>query len=203
MRVVEAENYIEPRDALAHDWSRFMSTVLPQARWMPVPNLGKDVIDFVKHWQLNSFILTGGNNLFECEIRDETEFVLLEYAMQEKLPVLGVCRGMQVMCYHFGGEILACPDTSRHVATTHLIHFQNDIMNWNEQTLEVNSFHENCVGLPEIFDGQLEPFAVSEDGIVEGVKSRDGKMMGIMWHPERENPAFEFDEYLIKSFLFR
>ena len=200
MRIIDAVNYTEPRDALAHDWGVFMKKVLPQAGWIPVPNLGYDVIDYVKRWQLNGFILTGGNNLFEAKLRDETEFALLEYAIRERLPVLGVCRGMQFMCHYFGQDIFPCPDTSRHVATNHRINLIDSLMQWKEE-LQVNSYHEYCAGLAKTFKASLLPFAVSEDGLVEGVKSGDEKLLGIMWHPERINPASRFDEYLIKNFF--
>ena len=65
MRVTDAVGYNEPRDSLAQDWAAFMAVVLPEAIWLPIPNLGTEVGRFVNEWELDGFILTGGNDVGE------------------------------------------------------------------------------------------------------------------------------------------
>ncbi|WP_343089257.1 gamma-glutamyl-gamma-aminobutyrate hydrolase family protein [Methanocalculus natronophilus] len=203
MRVVEATGYVEPRDALAQDWSVFLKRVLPDAHWIPVPNIGKDVSELIEYWGLNGFILTGGNNIHDAPIRDETELTMLEYATRNTLPVLGVCRGMQMICHYYNQSPLPCQNPHNHVATIHRVHLTDNFLQWDEDELTVNSFHEQCVGTGDHFRGELKSFAIADDGLVEGVINAEKTLLGIMWHPERENPASDFDEYLIRTFFSR
>ena len=63
MRIVHAENYREPRDALAQDWHRFMAVAL-RLVWLPVPNLGpEDSRRFCERWRLDGLILSGGEDI--------------------------------------------------------------------------------------------------------------------------------------------
>ncbi len=59
MRITKASGYLETRDALSQDWPGFMHSVLPEALWMPLPNLGRDIVEYVTSWDPNGFIITG------------------------------------------------------------------------------------------------------------------------------------------------
>jgi len=203
MRVMEMTEYVEIRDVLAHDWSAYLKTVLLDAHWIPVPNIGKDVCDFIEFWELNGFILTGGNNINEVQLRDETEWIILEYAIKKKLPVFGICRGMQMICHYCNLNPFPCPNPQTHIASNHSIKLINNFLQWYGDELMVNSFHSQCVGMVDSFTGRLIPFAIACDGLVEGVIDVERKLCGIMWHPERKNPASKFDNYLIQSFFSR
>ena len=54
-------------------------------------------------------IIPGGNDLFKknklTKIRFKIEKILIKHSLKKKIPLLGVCRGMQIMNYHFGGKI--------------------------------------------------------------------------------------------------
>ncbi len=203
MRVVEAKGYNEPRDALAHDWPVYLHNTFPEVKWLPVPNIKDKVLDYVKYWQLNGFILTGGNNLFENEGRDETELVLLAYAVEHDLPVLGVCRGLQLICHYFNQNIVSCPSQLNHVAKDHPVQLDGPPVDWHEEYLQVNSYHESCISYSKNDNNlYLTPFAWSEDGMVEGVYCKNKKITGVMWHPERNNPGTEFDKKLIRKLFW-
>jgi glycerol kinase len=61
MREVHPSGYDEPRDALARAWGKFMREALPEAAWMPFPNVGSDLAPhYCDRWGLNALILTGG-----------------------------------------------------------------------------------------------------------------------------------------------
>ena len=192
MRVVETLEYFEPRDALSQEWPRFMKDVLPEARWIPVPNVERDVVKFADGWSLNGFIITGGNDLYSCPSRDETERILLDYALNKHLPVFGVCRGLQIMAHYFGHKISACSATA-HVATNHPVHLIGSPFGWKETSIMVNSYHGYCIGDSELFTAPFIPFAVGTDGLVEGARHQNHKLLGTMWHPERDNPADSFE----------
>ena len=175
MRVLEAQGYHEPRDALAQDWSSFLSTALPNAAWLPLPNLGANKARaYCEKWGINRLILTGGEDIGVSAIRDETEQDLLIWAKERAVPVLGVCRGMQMMAVWAG---VALKPVEGHVRTRHLLH--GDFMH------EVNSFHN--YGLADCPHG-FEVTARAEDGEIEAIRNTGQNWEGWMWHPERENP---------------
>ena len=175
MRVLEAQGYHEPRDALAQDWSSFISAALPNAAWLPLPNLGANKIRiYCEKWGINRLILTGGEDIGVSTIRDETERDLLVWAKERAVPVLGVCRGIQMMAVWAG---VALKPVEGHVRTRHLL--RGDFMH------EVNSFHN--YGLADCPHG-FEVTARAEDGEIEAIRNTEQNWEGWMWHPERENP---------------
>ena len=200
MRVVDAAEYAEPRDALAQDWPKFMRRVLPEARWLPLPNLGNEIIYYNQWWDLNGFLITGGNNLFEKPERDRTETALIGYSLENNLPVYGVCRGFQIMAHYFGHKITSCRPGG-HAGTRHKVHLLNDPCKCHEGELVVNSYHDNCARHVDEYTGPLIPFAVDDEDRVEGFRHVERKLMAVMWHPERESPLFDFDVNLVQDFF--
>ena len=180
MRVLSVEGYDEPRDALAQNWGRFLKVVFPGAPWIPLPNLGADAIrGYAEHWGFNRLLLTGGEDLGACPIRDETERELLTLARERDLPVLGICRGMQIMASYLGARL---KPVEGHVRRRHVL--QGTFVH------EVNSFHK--YGLATCPEG----FAVTgraEDGEIESIAGVELRWEGWMWHPERETPFNSVD----------
>ena len=173
MRILEARGYYEPRDALAHDWSSFLRVALSNAAWLPLPNLGANSIRvYCEKWGINRLILTGGNDIGVSPIRDETEQDLLSWARENAVPVLGICRGMQVMAMWVGAEL---KPVAGHVRTRHQLA--------GEITGEVNSYHNDA--LAECPPG-FTVLARSEDDEIEAIRHESLPWEGWMWHPERE-----------------
>jgi putative glutamine amidotransferase len=173
MRVVEAVGYHEPRDALAQDWAAFLQAALPGAAWLPVPNLGAGAARaFCETWGLDRLILTGGEDIGACAARDATERDLLAWAEDRSVPVLGICRGMQLLATHAGGGLRR---VEGHVRRRHQLA--------GEITQGVNSFHG--MGLDGCPPG-YRVLATAEDGEIEAIAHRSLPWAGWMWHPERE-----------------
>ena len=199
-RIVNAENYYEPRDCLARDWSFFLEKFLDKKdAWQPLPNIGSKIAEHSKKWGLNSFVFSGGENIGENEIRDKTEKKLFDFAIKNKFPVLGVCRGAQFINHCMGGKLIKC-DSKIHVAKDHLVEIKENPFVDVENEIIVNSFHNFAIKENDL--GQnLIPMAVSEEGFVEGFFSEDLPLLGLLWHPERENKSADFDLKLISSFF--
>ena len=158
---------------------------------VPVPNFGNLSEEgpgpAVQRWlesvPFSGIVLSGGNDIGSCLERDTVEAALLQKAHDEVIPVLGICRGMQMMLRQYGATL---KQVQGHVGTRHTLDgFGNR---------EVNSYHNYSVAsCPDAF----EVTAVSEDGEIEAVKHRYLRWEGWMWHPERE---IEFSPQDIERF---
>jgi putative glutamine amidotransferase len=134
------------------------------------------------------------------ELRDEFELKLMEYTEQNRIPVLGICRGLQVFNVFKGGTLI--PDIPTWGKPTHAklpdgadrYHSINVVDNSWFKTLvgqtqgETNSNHHQSID--RVGDG-LVASAFSEDGIVEAADRKEvagkGFLCLVQWHPERMN----------------
>jgi putative glutamine amidotransferase len=178
-----------------------MAYVFPNIQWMPIPNIGDEVIAYITSWQLDGLILTGGNDVGDAKIRDDTESCVISYAIEKDLPIFGVCRGLQMIQHYYDGPISIC-DKIRHVANTHTVSFIKPLTNVikPDSQVDVNSYHTQAVSVDDLVS-TLEPFAISEDGWVEGIYHRKNKITAVQWHPERNHPYAEADIDLMRSAL--
>jgi putative glutamine amidotransferase len=189
-RVEVIESYGERRDCLDQNWYRFIIN----CGYVPVaaPNHAAAALDILVALSPAGLIFTGGNDLVAyggaAPERDETERRLLEYAMAEHIPVLGVCRGMQFIHCFFGGDL---QKVEGHAAARHRLHFKG------EET-EVNSYHN--YGVTKIQSDFL-PLASSGDGIIEAMRHRSHAVMGVMWHPEREEKSRKRDIEIVQNLI--
>ena len=191
MRVTEAVDYFEKRDALSQNWQKFLSEYLSEAISMPLPNLGEKIIqDVVEPWRLNAFILTGGDDLGVFPERDVTETAILTYAIAHHLPVLAVCRGFQLLQTYYGGSLSEC-DRQMHLATHHKVIA-------GKVDFEVNSYHTKAI-LAEKLAPPLKAIAFSQDGGVEAAAIKCEPVLALMWHPEREDRLTRFESGLIRQ----
>ncbi|MDZ4662416.1 MAG: gamma-glutamyl-gamma-aminobutyrate hydrolase family protein [Pseudomonadota bacterium] len=202
LRIANAEKYFEERDAISHDWYQFMSKTLPEISWLLLPNLGSDIVGYLQKWDIDSVILTGGNDLGSAPRRDETENSILNFAIQKKIPVFGICRGLQVIQNYYGREVRP-HNSNLHVGKEHLIQLTQSefVPKGLDQEYEVNSFHNFGVRKDELADG-LEPIALTTDGEwVEGLIHKQHRVGGIQWHPERKEKNPDLSHKLIRSFF--
>jgi putative glutamine amidotransferase len=186
-----------------------------------IPNVIESTPGYLKHFDISGVILTGGTDIDEyfvnselsqrrekCYGRDFVEWSLLEYSVGRRLPVLGICRGMQFINVFFGGGLTyniqkELPYCINHVAKDHnvsIIHPEFKIF-FGCQYLEVNSYHNHGI-THDIVAPVLREFAYStKDRIVEGLFHPKLPVMGIQWHPERRNSFNKNESNLIKVFF--
>ena len=182
-RVSTHGSQIEKRDAIAHDWTSLLRDVLPNNNWITIPNFGsREVIEYCIYCDIEQLIFTGGDYIVKDQIRYRTELLILDWSEKAQIPLIGVCRGMQIMS-HWAGVKLKSIDG--HKATRHPV--------VGSYTGVVNSFHNFALAdVPSHFSCE----ARSPDGEIEAIKSKDGRMIGIMWHPEREEIFDERDLHI-------
>jgi len=197
LRIVEAQNYDEIRDAISHDWVTF----LEQIDFMPIliPNNLGDVNSFLKDVKFDGFILSGGDNKGDNPLRDNTEDKIIKFGIQNKIPIFGVCRGMQVLNEHFEGNTEKNQNDS-HVGNMHLLELNEDYTKiLGAPSITVNSFHHNIIKEKNL-SKEFGSFAVTkDDNTIEGFHHKSLPIVGVMWHPERE--IKEHDKVLLKNFF--
>ncbi|WP_274519686.1 gamma-glutamyl-gamma-aminobutyrate hydrolase family protein [Legionella spiritensis] len=188
MRVEHHQHINEYRDALDQRWYLFLRAcgLFP----VLIPNHNTSMA-LLSEMNLSGIILSGGNSLStlggDSPQRDELEKTLLDYAVYEKKPVLGVCRGMQMMQAYFDVSLFP---VANHVAVRHNVRFAAG------PDRNVNSYHE--YGARDSSES-LTIDARAEDGVIEAVSHVSLPIRGIMWHPEREHIFSEEDIRLFKD----
>jgi putative glutamine amidotransferase len=177
----------ERRDCLDQAWARFLAAcgLAPLA----LPNVEPVALALLGRHDVAGLLLTGGNDLGtlggDAPERDRTELALLEHAERRALPVIGVCRGMQVLQLRWG---IALKAVSGHVQA------QQEIAVGGLRA-QVNSYHR--FGTDDS-RAPLEVWARADDGIVKAVRHASLPVTGIMWHPERIEPFASADIALFR-----
>ncbi len=177
--------------------------------------------------RLDGIVLTGGGDVdpvhFEEEPRpglgvieperDEAEIALCHYALRHDLPLLAVCRGIQVLNVAFGGGVI------QDLGGSESGYLNHDLKTYGEgpghsvdivagtklagivktTRFRVNSYHHQAVG--EIAS-ELEISARAPDGVVEGLEHKTARfMIGVEWHPERSYLSAPEAGALITAFV--
>jgi N5-(cytidine 5'-diphosphoramidyl)-L-glutamine hydrolase len=189
-RVVFDTRSSERRDCLDQAWIRFVKAcgLVP----IVVPNDADAARSLCCSLPLAGILLTGGNDLSDyggdAPERDIAEASLIEIADAQSLPLLGVCRGMQMIQHRLGIRL----DYVRgHVAERQIISVEG-------MPTAVNSYHQFGTTLTL---WPLEAWATADDGVVKAVRHENGRVAGIMWHPERFRPFEPRDILFFRRFF--
>ena len=129
--------------------------------------------------------------------RDRQELTLVRLAVERQIPVLGICRGIQVLTAALGGKLyqdikiqhdrpsIEHSQTIARGLPSHEVKLEKDSLLYGffgKETLSVNSFHHQAV--KEVPAG-FRVTASAPDGIIEGMESTTFRpIMGVQWHPE-------------------
>ena len=140
-----------------------------------LPNNEFRLMNLIELLAPSVIVLSGGEDIGKNTIRDHFEIELLEIAKKNSIAVVGICRGMQVLCIYGGGTIRKIEG---HVGVSHKISQLG-----TEQNVSVNSFHQYGIDfLPEIFRVNSR----ADDMSIESFSHISLPWLGIMWHPERK-----------------
>lgn len=169
------------------------------------------LVNILEH--IDGLILSGGgdmNPLFVGEEplpqlgsinhkRDLAELLLVKLAYDRQIPILGICRGLQMLTVALGGSVYQdiytqLPDCKliKHsqsldrTSPSHTVRIDENSTILKSlvggSNLPVNSFHHQAV---KEAGPRLRVCAVSSDGIIEAVESCEYKsILGVQWHPE-------------------
>ena len=125
--------------------------------------------------------------------RDEAEFSLLREALDRDMPVLGICRGMQLLNVAFGGSLLQditghrLPDGERHPLFVSPGSKLGAIVGAGTHH-RANSHHHQGLKEPQKASALLASAYMVGDGVIEGLESpAHSWVIGVQCHPERED----------------
>jgi putative glutamine amidotransferase len=205
-------------------------TALENAGLVPliVPPLSSDKAAASVLDSVSGLVLTGGEDVDPARYgeqrhekvrtvnaaRDATEAALVTEAKERRMPVLAICRGIQILNVALGGTLIqdipsAISTTISHDdegprdSRTHEISVEPGSLIARAIGTEhatVNSFHHQSV--QRVADG-MKITAKSPDGVIEGIESTDRNwwVMGVQWHPEEMTGSAEpWDRGLFRAF---
>jgi len=177
--------------SLSGEWSNFFNKF---EDIMIIPIFNKETINlYMDNLEISGIIITGGNDIYNknesydvlttisSQLRDELELHLIDRAIQKNIPVLAICRGCQLLAYHDNFKL---EKQDNHVRTKHNLISVNKSRYVSIDSV-VNSYHDYVI-IPNESDN-YNIIALSHDGYVEAIEHKEHKILGIMWHPEREN----------------
>lgn len=118
---------------------------------------------------------------------DKCNYEAIKYFAESEKPILGICRGQQVLNVYFGGSLIQ--DMPNHkkldadTDQTHIVHAaDSDIINMYGKDFVTNSAHH------QVIDNLADNFTVtmkSDEGYIEGIKHNFLPIYAVQWHPER------------------
>lgn len=126
---------------------------------------------------IDGLIIGGGATDKE---RDKIELELIDNAIKNRIPVLGICRGAEMITTWARGILVPFTGNAlaNHKGAWHKVLF-SDLLNLDK--LDVWSNHHLRIENP----GTLKPIAFAEDGSIEAIADPKRRILGVLWHPER------------------
>ena len=129
------------------------------------------------------------------QVTDAFWISALEYAQQHSLPILGICRGMQLINIALGGSLYQDLSEREQASNLHLQRQGRDYL-MHAITVQTGSKLSNILGTEQIYTNTMHHQCVKElgvgltasaytaDGLVEALENADGSIILVQWHPE-------------------
>lgn len=189
-------------------------------------NAGKDELIQLDKF-IDGYLFTGGHDVnpnmynekksdkcgIPCDARDRLERLVFDIAEKNDKPILGICRGIQIINALMGGTLYQDlptehkSDTEHHMTPPYdrIQHYDNVIEDTplfeltGKEKIGVNSYHHQAI--KELAES-LEPMAVSEDGLIEAVSGKNRKFLwAVQWHPEFSYKTDDISLKIFKAFI--
>jgi putative glutamine amidotransferase len=179
---------------------------------LPMPIMPIDDDDYIDSIvkTMDKFLFSGGSDVdpmlygealrYDCgyinEFRDRFEMKLLRRVIEAGKPILGICRGFQLINVFLGGSLYqdlksqyessiqhATRNVEKHKKTHKLLIEKESILEkiFDNSEILINSKHHQAV---KTLGENLIIEAVSEDGLIEGFSSEKHSILAVQWHPE-------------------
>ena len=148
-----------------------------------------------------------------CPERDHYEMQLAKIAYRMKKPILGICRGLQILNVALGGTLYQDikkdePESFEHGVkanpeeAVHSVNVMPDTFLYKivmQETLQVNSFHHQAI--KDLAPG-LTVNAKAKDGVIEGIEGTGEQfILGLQWHPETMLKIYPFNTKIFQALI--
>lgn len=122
---------------------------------------------------------------------DKLDYLLIEKFLQKNKPILGICRGIQVLNVYFGGTLNQ--RISNHEGIMHYVNIKTNsfLCNIYDEKILVNSTHTQCI---DKVANNFKVIAISDDNIIEAIETTN--ILAVQWHPELLNDKRFFEEFI-------
>jgi putative glutamine amidotransferase len=185
------EYYRGYMDFIDHYWLSYFEK--KKINYCLIPNKKKLSVKILN--KIDLLIIPGGNDvsnfLKTSRMRNTIENNLINICLKKNIPILGICRGAQLLNKNLGGKIQR---VKNHMRTSHNVFFtKNNIL--KKKYLNVNSFHKDGIKKSDL-SKKLNMIANDNDENVEMFISKNKKIIGTMWHPEREKNTLLLDKLI-------
>lgn len=157
--------------------------------------------------ELDGFVLQGGADVAPeaygekgekwpgDSYRDQFEMKVLDFAIKKEKPLLGICRGLQLLNVYFGGtlhqDLPSHKDENAFDGHSHPVKLISggllSHIYQGKTHVEVNSLHHQ--GIKKLAPKLIVEAICEEDGLIEAVSSEGGRIVAVQWHPEFFHPA--------------
>jgi len=199
-RLTENDTYFEQREALDINFGKLFEYL--GLLMIPIP-VESNFSKYFEELPIDGVLLTGGNDLSSQNKnglsmkRDNFEKEILSYCIDNKIPIMGLCRGMQIIAEYFGCSLAP---VKNHVGTRHKlkVNQESEYFHYLDNLDDVNSFHNYAV---DNVTDDLIISARSEDDVIMAIEHKKHRIFAQMWHSERENPFNKKELELIKKVL--
>ncbi|MCK5110915.1 MAG: gamma-glutamyl-gamma-aminobutyrate hydrolase family protein [Arcobacteraceae bacterium] len=199
-RLFNNKSYFEQREMLDISWGKLFEKIDLLPIILPYEY---DFKKYCNEFKIDGIFLTGGNDLSSVNQndlslkRDNLEFKLIKYAIENSIPIFGVCRGMQIIAKYFGSDLNKI-DGQINIKHKLIVNENSKYSKYLNSLKEVNSFHNYLI---ENISNDLIVSATSEDKTIKAIEHKDKRIFAQMWHSERVEPFDNNELNLIKEFF--
>ena len=156
---------------------------------------------FLNKQKIDGIFLTGGTDLYSVsknelsKSRYSHEKKIINFSIDKNIPLLGMCRGMQIIGEFFGGNLKR---VSNEVRTRSKLTINRDSKFYNElnKIQTVNSYHKYAL---QDLNQEILISATNQNNVIKAIEHKELNIFGQMWHSEREKTFSSFEIKLIKK----
>ncbi|MDE6475617.1 MAG: gamma-glutamyl-gamma-aminobutyrate hydrolase family protein [Erysipelotrichaceae bacterium] len=151
---------------------------------------GYDILPFYFHQSMQEHCT------FYSHFQDTFDFALIQAFVKAKKPILGICRGMQLLALYFQSSLLQHINTGKHTDTSTKKHIimcmpHSFLASFYPSIWKVNSYHHQII---THVGKELKISAYAMDGAIEAIQHVSLPIFGVQWHPElmEDDHVFEY-----------